>query len=275
MSGECYSQNECKPMDTIEEPTIRFISYEDLVEHLTFFDRSDGKNIYLNSKFIVSMESHFFGHGDGQTAIPIRSNCLRVGIVTSGYLNLVVNMKEYTVKAGDLIFLNWGSIIELLNHEEAAVVRGFVLSEDYVRTNLADQIPQFIKNPRLSFSLTLALEDVEAIDYYLKGFIRLSRLAHNPESNIYKSLFSSLLYFIDSQRGDKHPDAGSEIKAEVRLVDAFLLMVCDNKQRKNNIDYYASQLFVSCNYLCTSVKRETGETVKSWIDRSLINNIKF
>jgi AraC-like DNA-binding protein len=154
-------------------------------------------------------------------------------------------------------------------------VRGFVLSEDYVRTNLADQIPQFIKNPRLSFSLTLALEDVEAIDYYLKGFIRLSRLAHNPESNIYKSLFSSLLYFIDSLRGDKHPDAGSEIKAEVRLVDAFLLMVCDNKQRKNNIDYYASQLFVSCNYLCTSVKRETGETVKSWIDRSLINNIKF
>ncbi len=103
-------------------------------------------------------------------------------------------MKEYTVKAGDLIFLNWGSIIELLNHEEAAVVRGFVFSEDYVRTNLADQIPQFIKNPRLSFSLTLALEDVEAIDYYLKGFIRLSRLAHNPESNIYKSLFSPLYY---------------------------------------------------------------------------------
>lgn len=82
-------------METIEEPNIRFITYEDLVEHIVAFDHFDDRKILINSKFIISLESHFWGNADILGESPARTNCLRAGIVTAGWLNPVVNMQEY------------------------------------------------------------------------------------------------------------------------------------------------------------------------------------
>lgn len=262
-------------MVTIQEPNISFINYEDLIEHITSYDLFDPNKHLINTKFIISLETRFSGNADMLKTTPTRTNCLRVGLVTAGWLKPIVNTREYDIGKGDLIFMNWGTVVASFNKEEDAIIRGFAISEDYIRTTLADQIPNSMKNPRLSFKITLTQHDRNIFDYYLRGFLKLSNIVHDPESNIYKCLFSSLLYFLDSLCvGNEQAPEGKK-NSKTHLVELFLLMVCDNRQRQYDIEYYAARLCVSSNYLCTVVRQKTGETVKSWIDHSLINNIKF
>ncbi len=262
-------------METTQEPNISFINYEDLIEHITSYDLFDARKHLINSKFIISLETRFFGNADLLATSPTRTNCLRVGIVTAGWLNPVVNLQDYDIREGDLVFLNWGTVVESFNKEEDAIMRGFAISEDYIRTTLAELLPERMKNPRLSFKITLNQHDRQLFDYYLGGFLKLSGIVNDPESNIYKGLFSSLLYFLDALFQGKNSAQVGKTNSKTYLVESFLLMVCDNRQRQNDINYYTSKLCVSSNYLCTAVKLETGETVKSWIDHSLMSNIKF
>lgn len=93
-------------MVTIQEPNISFINYEDLIEHITSYDLFDPNKHLINTKFIISLETRFSGNADMLKTTPTRTNCLRVGLVTAGWLKPIVNTREYDIGKGDLIFMN-------------------------------------------------------------------------------------------------------------------------------------------------------------------------
>ena len=162
---------------------------------------------------------------------PIRMECMRVAIVKQGSCCPVVNSRPYACEPGDMIFINWGSVLDDDSFAPDTRFEGFALTEEYLRQLFGLDIPTMLKNPGLCFKV-------------------------------------HLLYDQDFVAPQKNWSLGKQ------QTEAFIQLVNQKAHTEHELSFYASTLCMSNHHLSMVVKRETGETAKTWIDRATISAIQ-
>ncbi|MBM6993469.1 MAG: AraC family transcriptional regulator [Prevotella sp.] len=260
----------------LNNPIMRFVSFEDISQAVQSNNITPADHVVANCNFIITLGSKLSGNSDFMQATPNRMHCLKVLIIKSGSICPVVNMQEYRLEAGDLIYMNWGAVTDAVSRKDYAVVQGFAITEEFARSVLGVQRPLIFRNATQTLKLSVTMHEQQILHNYLAIILNLTTIVRDPDSNIYKCLFASLFFFIQTiYNRDANGDVKLESSSKSHLAALFTLMTYEHSKKRTKLEYYAAQLCVTPHYLSTVVKEETGETAKTWLDRALIHNIKL
>lgn len=197
-------------------------------------------------------------------------------LCTEGELTATINLKECRIRKNHFIVVAPGSVIQF--HDSGTDFRlSFVgFSSRFVgKVNLLkstmDFFPVMIENPVLPLT-------TEAAGIYKDLFSLLYRMftgdmLTHPE--IQRCILESLLYGIsgmykkaESEDGNRRLSRGEEICKEL------LRLVMKHYARERRVSFYADEMRLSAQHLCTTVKQQTGKTVADLIAEVVIMDAK-
>ena len=112
---------------------------------------------------------------------PFRMECMRVAIVKQGSCCPVVNSRPYACEPGDMIFINWGSVLDDDSFAPDTRFEGFALTEEYLRQLFGLDIPTMLKNPGLCFKVHLSEEESKVYKCYLDTIMSLSKTTYRRQ----------------------------------------------------------------------------------------------
>ena len=205
---------------------------------------------------------------------PIRMECMRVAIVKQGSCCPVVNSRPYACEPGDMIFINWGSVLDDDSFTPDTRFEGFALTEEYLRQLFGLDIPTMLKNPGLCFKVHLSEEENKVYKCYLDTIMSLSKLPTGDKNKALNALFVAALNFAEMLYDQDFVAPQKNWSLGKQQTEAFIQLVNQKAHTEHELSFYASTLCMSNHHLSMVVKRETGETAKTWIDRATISAIQ-
>lgn len=195
-------------------------------------------------------------------------------LCVEGELTATINLKEYRIKKNDFIVVAPGSVIQFHGSETNFRLSFVGFSSKFVgEVNLIkstmDFFPVMIENPVLPLR-------AEAAEVYRDYFALLYKMfvgdmLTHPE--IQRCVLESLLYGIASQYKQVESTSRRLSRGE-EICKELLRLVMKHYATERRVSFYADQLHLSAQHLCTTVKQQTGKTVADLIADVVIMDAK-
>ncbi|KAI9449251.1 helix-turn-helix domain-containing protein [Russula earlei] len=203
----------------------------------------------INADFFITEERQLLTLSEH----PYRSGGYIIGICTSGWAQVEVNLQTFEARPGALLMATPFHILRIHSASDDFLCRFLVFSTDF----LAEQHNNSLFVESFNFFKTTAVPVIYndgpggAVILQMLGFIEL---ALKDEGNSYhaqicQSILTTMLYVI-ADLYDKH-----------HVI-------------QRTVHFYAEQLFVSSKHLTETVKEVTGKTAGEWIDEAIILEAK-
>ena len=254
--------------DEIKSTAPAISDFDEIVSYVKN-DKSDVEgNIYIGSKFLIVCGCNPFFKPIIEERGPVRISVVRVVIVKSGWCEPVIGFRKYRCGPGDMLFLNWGVTISSDTFGVDTTFEGIALTEEYMKTIFGGRLPELFVSPGQCFVLHLSAEEQEVWRQYAHALFNLVHLP-SVEEEVAGSLFVSSLNYVASLHSAKLMTKRGSWSRNKQTVERFVRLVNDYAKTEHEIDFYASQLFMTAHYLGMVVKKETGITAKEWIDKTL------
>ena len=206
-------------------------------------------------------------------SIPLVINELRVLLVKKGHAAASVNLMEKRYEKGDLVFIHSNSIIMRMNVSDDLEGIGLSISDELFYLSLNGQLPKTFDGHLRDFSVRLSEPEMEFIDK-LHFLIYESTKPELSNSQLTFNLTAALLWSIDTLHNRYASTIQSSLSREQKLFADFLQLVSKHTPLERNIDFYASNLFLSTRYMSHLIKKHSGKSAKEWIDEATILKIK-
>ena len=184
--------------------------------------------------------------------------------VISGQVVIEVNFTEYTVTAGDILFIKEGSYFEVID-----------LSDDFKGEVIAFLPEQYnsrlLQRDRNAIHIHLENEEWEKIShliYSVYTFAADVSYRKDVVEPLVISLFNSII-LMSEDRTESPASTGTE-----HLFEKFMDKLQENSSGKHSVSYYADLLCVTPQYLSKAVSLTSGKTVSEWISKAVITEAK-
>lgn len=191
--------------------------------------------------------------------VPRRMSGNHIFLIRKGTAHATINFKEYNIKAGDLIVIPENYIMYIDKFSTDAdtwlIQCNFNTPEEKELVGIDTTI------------LHLSDDEISMIENY---FNLLHVVASKPiyGRNDFMHLIISLLYRIrEMDTARTRENESKNITHAKRITMTFINMMVMDDVTLINIGDFAKKIDVSENYLSILVKKETGITVKKWIER--------
>lgn len=206
---------------------------------------------------------------------PRRLQGIAVCICETGWGELMIDSKIFSVKAGDLFIILPGTILHSLKKSDdiRLVVLG-VSPEFLASSEIVEAIPLYLfikEHPCISLNQAdreLILELWEMLRD------KSARTVHPYRLEIAGKLLMILFYEISAIYSHRKPIEEQRIKRNDELLAGFLRLVEQYYQSERNLEFYASELCVTSKYLSKVVKLTSGRTTTEWIAWSVVVHAK-
>lgn len=202
---------------------------------------------------------------------------LKAGIFAlcmSGSLKASINLKEYTLQAGDFVTLLPGSIIQFCEESEAVQISFIGFSAAFMEgVNLvlttSDNVTTIYEHPIISLSETKA----NRLNDSLKLLERVQAEEGKINPEIMKHVLQALMIGVgDLYNGKQWPSQVMTRSDEIQK--KFLSLVMKHYTSNRHTAFYASRLSISPQHLCMIVKQKTGRAVSDIIADMVIMDAK-
>ena len=219
----------------------------------------------------------FFSENIEDIGLPELRNCCLHLLCTTGEGSLVYYDRCFHFRAGDLLILSHPEAV--CNLALTSGTTGELFAADY--KFLQSQLPTNNYSIGGSISLygnpVISLSDVQA-DVFLADIHRLRDRMAEQEHRFYRELMGSLclsmMYDIFSFHSGRDGENASTDRAGFIVSELMRLLAEGNSRTERSVGWYARQLHVSEKYLSSTVKRQTGASVMSFIDRHAVPILK-
>ena len=204
-------------------------------------------------------------------------NCCLHLICTAGEGSLVYYDRCFHFQNNDLLVLSHPEAVSNLAVTPGTV--GSLFAADY--KFLQNQLPA--NNYAIGGSISLYGNPVISLtppqaDVFLADIHRLRDRMGESENRFYRELMGSLcltmMYDIFSFHRERDGGNASTERAGFIVNELMRLLAEGNSRMERTVGWYAAQLSVSEKYLSSTVKRLTGHSVMSYIDRHTIPILK-
>lgn len=195
----------------------------------------------------------------------------RMGMIAHGSLHGIINLQEYTMREGSIVFITPGTIVEPIDVSDDFLILGMGLPADTFLLAHGGKLPQLFcgqtkGKPRV----------VPAHDCKILG--RMFRLLHdimgngNMPADIIYNMVSAITHYYDMLfRDDTAQPAPSH---SAYIFDRFLRLVNMHASQEHQLSFYADKLCITSRYLGTVVQATSGVGAKTWIDRAIVSAAK-
>lgn len=201
---------------------------------------------------------------------PVKFSASAAIFVKKGFGVVELNLIEYEIKAPAIVVIRSGQIMQVKKMSTDFDASYIVLSK-----KLTDAIFQFIHTSSV-FSIVNSHPVVSVeesfVPYFLSFHNQLRSIVRQRENPYgYEVLLHSIIAFFFRFGYLPYEKLKSEIPtAQGRITDSFLKLVQTHYKRERFLDFYARILEITPKHLSRTVKKQTGFSAVSWIERQVV-----
>lgn len=224
----------------------------------------DGFALVLNLGFLFR---HLIKRGQ-----PYLLTDYRLGMLRQGRFRVIINLREYDVGPGTIVFITPGTIVEPLEVTDDFLLEGVGMNEDVFRMVNHGSLPPLF-NGQLKHSLMQAGEEQQRLVDHLLTMLYETLQAESASREVAYKVAAALTHYYNDLFSDQQSTAGSGDSAH-RLFDRFIHLVNVHCREQRALRFYADHLCVSEHYLSAVIRQTSGITSKEWVDRAVLTAAK-
>ena len=225
--------------------------------------------IASNSTASVFSKSISFDH-------PCSFQGIIFGICIRGEIKMIINLREYVIRANTIFTILPNSIFESLGHSEDVLLEILAFTDEFVTYMPPPKNVTILKDIALNPVLQISDENFQSIFHYHSFIIEIfeTRKGSIFISELIKGLLYSLIteltiIYAENSVIDKNNKGRYE-----ELAERFVRLLLEKFREERTVAYYANELFVTPKHLSQVLKEITGRTISSWIDEVVILGAK-
>ncbi len=225
-----------------------YASFKEVADMLLELQETAPNDYSVTQNYSVFINSPaFFKHFLGKR-MPVRADCARVAVVREGWFSPTINGHTYHCKAGELLFVNWGAVIEDDQFSDDLSMDGYMLTEGFVNLMFGGNLPPIFKSTTLCFKAALTKEEYNTFYKVLQALLsigfyakQLCVSAHHLSMVVRKETGSTAKEWIDRA-------TVTAIQVELKYSEKTLEQISHDFS------------FPSLSTFCKFFKRNTGTT---------------
>lgn len=201
---------------------------------------------------------------------PLLINDYRMGVVLQGELHVRMNLIEHHIKAGTMVFIGPGTIVEPISITPDIHINGLALFRDLPFS--VGRVPALFNGSVRDCRIVLS-EQQSTFICQLIECLWLAVHAQPFSRPTFDALAAALMQLYDDiysrdveqQRATTH---GTDI------FNRFIQLVNGHARQEHKLAYYADRMCLTQRYLGSVVREVSGATAKEWIDRAIVTEAK-
>ena len=226
---------------------------------------NDMKDVFLYSTDFYGMNARELNH-----------TCMHL-LCTSGEGSFVFNEHCYHITKNDLVVIPMPNKVKNLAAHADMKVEWFAADYKFLQNLLPSNNYSIGGSISLNQDPVIILTDEQA-KHLLEDFHRLRNRMNDHNLQFYRELMGSLcltmMYDIFEAHAQREA-TGSHTDRTAYIVKQLMALLATGISRtEREVNYYAKRLNVSPKYLSATIKRVTGHSVTSYIDRYTIPILK-
>ncbi len=238
-------------------------------------------------------EKHFFGSDFGVVVSlnrflqpfvqsgesPYLLDDYRMGYVVSGEMRGIINLQECTARAGQVIFVTPGTIVEPLGASDDFAIVGMGLSADLFQVAHSGSVPELFNGKQkngilgVSDAQGLLLQRLYALlcDEAIEQSSEEKRLSEKRQEDMLTIYHLIAAITTTFDRLFAHSNTAAEgAPAAHNVFNRFIQLVNAHCKEERKLSFYADKICLSERYLGTVVRQTSGVTAKEWIDKAVV-----
>ena len=228
------------------------------------------KQCYMNTDFVYSTDF------SGMNAQELRHTCMHL-ICTAGEGRFVFNERCYRIVKNDLVVIPDPAKMKNPAAHDDLQVEWFAADYKFLQNLLPSNNYSIGGSISLNQDPVIKLTDEQA-RHLLDDFHRLRDRKDDSHVQFYRELMGSLcltmMYDIFEAHARREATVNHTDRAGYIVKQLTALLATGISQTERSVRYYAERLNVSPKYLSETVRRMTGHSVTSYIDRHTIPILK-
>ena len=224
----------------------------------------------------MKVDFHFSTDFYGMNARELSHTCMHL-ICTAGEGSFVFNEKCYHIMRNDLVVIPFPHRAKNLAAAPDMQVEWFAAGNNYLQSLLPSNNYSIGGSISLNQNPVISLTDAQA-SRLLEDFHRLKERMADRHLLFYQEMMGSLcltmMYDIFEPHSQRDATAAHSDRTAYIVKQLMQLLSTGISLTERDVSYYAERLNVSPKYLSATVKRVTGHSVTSYINRHTIPMLK-
>lgn len=195
----------------------------------------------------------------------------RMGIVKAGYMHGIINLQEYKVEAGSIIFICPGSIVDPMEMSEDFQVMGVGIPADLFHLAHSGKLPELFNGQQKHGILKAHEQELQLIDH----MVRLLWEIANKQAGQYVMFnqIATITNYLNELFAQQQSQASPHRQAN-DIFDRFIHLVNNHYAEQRQLAFYAEKMCITERYLGTVIRQTSGITAKEWIDKAVVTAAK-
>lgn len=205
---------------------------------------------------------------------PVRSSGGWIGLCTAGECNLVLNVKEYQIRSGDLFFVVPGSLVSVGDRSDDFALCLLCFSPEFLQGvdhSVNPFYPYIYHHPVLTPTDQEAARLLELLDLMYE---KTSQQGHLYRKEIVLHLLIVLFYEVGVLFQRRYPKPTHRLTRNEELFKELMRLIKLYYKEERTVAFYAQELCLTPKYLSSVIKRTTQKSVIEWINEVVILNAK-
>lgn len=245
----------------------------------------DGLGVVLNMNYFLQPFIH-------TTPSPYLLGDYRFGYVKEGSMRSVINLQEYSVTAGHIIFITPGTIVEPLEISDDFMIIGMGVPSDMIHLAYSGKLPELL-NGQQKHGILAATERESRLLENLFGMLceigttlDCSKEEENSgtksgnerdvsaKEQVISNMIATIISYYNSLFAQYKPAMSANSHTARGVFDRFIQLVNTYCTEQRQLTFYADKICLTERYLGTVIRQTSGITAKEWIDKAVITAAK-
>ena len=227
---------------------------------------------FVNMKADFKYSTDFYGMNASEL-----SHCCMHLLCTAGEGSFVFNEHCYHIVRNDLVVIPTPCKVKNIAAHPDIRVEWFAADYKFLQNQLPSNNYSIGGSISLNHNPVIRVNDEQSLRL-LEDFHRLRDRMDDRHLQFYNEMMGSLcltmMYDIFEAHAQRDASAPHTDRTAYIVKQLMALLATGISRRERDVSYYAGQLNVSAKYLSSTVKRVTGHSITSYIDRHTVPILK-
>ncbi len=202
---------------------------------------------------------------------PYLLNDYRIGYIRQGRMRGIINLQEYTVTAGHVMFVTPGTIVEPLEVSTDFRIFGMGVPTDMFHLAHQGRLPDLFGGKQKHGILGVSEEEGTLTCHLFHMLYEVAAAQENAA--VTHHVIAAITAHYDSLFACRR-SAATTGRTATDIFDRFIRLVNEHCREEHRLSFYADKICLTERYLGTVVRQSSGITAKEWIDKAVVTEAK-
>lgn len=210
-------------------------------------------NAIFSGDYAVNCGVHFSEQPFFTIGQPYALPDFRIMALIAGSATITLNLVNYTITAGTIVFCSAGTIAELQSISDDAYIK-LIGTRNEIATDFVCVASDVRLMRIFEHTIGMIVEELET---------------RNPSYEFVRNQIAALVAYA------QHNNCDNSSGANNLKLNQFISLVNAHCHKQRGIPFYAEKLNITPHYLSALIKQQSGISVMDWINRAVVQRAKI